>query len=110
MAERLLTYEELEAARLQEQDGVVLEKLMEEGPSAALEFILDIEHSQAVRAGREEYPFASPTYEEIERPLCLPSNTHFSTELAQGAGMGGMWTGGLDGWEGYGELEYSGNM
>ena len=112
MAERTLTYRELEgleAALLQEYDGAVLKTLMEEGPYAALYFILDIEHSQAVGAGREEYPFASPTREEIERPLYLPSNTHFPTELAQGAGMGDM-TGGLDGWEGCDELGCSGSM
>jgi len=106
---RAPTFEELEAL-LQEQDGAVLEPTVEEGPSAALEFLLDLEHSQAVEAGREEYPFAPPTREEIEQSLCLPSNTHFSTELAQGVGMGSIWTGGLDfgrlldGWEGWDEL------
>jgi hypothetical protein len=79
-------------------------------PSAALEFLLDLEHSQAVEAGREENPFVPPTREEIERSLCLPSNANLSTELAQGAGMGGIWTGGLDfgglldGWEDWTEL------
>jgi hypothetical protein len=106
---RAPTLEELEAL-LQEQDGAVLEPTVDEEPSAALEFFLDLEHIQAVVAGREEYPFAPPTRVEIEQSLCLPSNTHFSTELAQDAGMGGIWTGGsdfgrfLDGWEGWGEL------
>ena len=113
-----LTYKELEAleaALLQEQDGAVLEPIVEE-LSAALELFPDIEHGQAVKAGREEYPFAPPTREEIERSLCLPPNTHFSTELAQGAGMGGIWTGGLDfgrlldGWEGWDELGCPDNM
>ena len=87
---RALTYEELEGL-LQEQDGVVLKPTREEERSAALEFLLDLEHSQAVEAGQEEYPFAPPTREEVEQFLCLPSNTHFSTELAQGAGMGVIW-------------------
>jgi hypothetical protein len=100
---------ELEAL-LQEQGGAVLEPTVEEEPSAALEFFLDLEYIQAVEAGREEYPFAPPTREEIEQSSCLPSNTHFSTELGQGAGMNSIWTGGsdfgrlLDGWDGWGEL------
>jgi len=99
MAEPTLTYEELdalEAALLQELGGAVLEPIVEEEPSAGLDFLLDLEHSQAVEGGQEEYPFAPPTREDFERSWCLPSNTHFSTELAQGAGMGGIWTGGLD--------------
>ena len=78
-----------------------------EGKPITAEFLLDIEHSQeAVEAGWEEYPFAPQTREEIDSSLCLPSNTHFSTELAQGAGVGSIWTHGLDfgsllnGWEG----------
>jgi hypothetical protein len=106
---RAVTFEEPEA-HLQEQDGAVLEPTVEEELPAALEFLLDLEHSQAVEAGREEYPFAPPTREEIEQSLCLPSNTHFSTELAQDAGMAGIWTGDLDfgsliyGWEGWDEF------
>jgi hypothetical protein len=49
--------------------------------------------------------------QEIEWSLYhLPSNTHFSTEAAQGTGMGGTWAGDpdfnrlYDGWEGFGEL------
>jgi hypothetical protein len=106
---RTLAYEELEAL-LQEQEGAVLKPTVEEEPYAAPEFLLDLEHGRAVEARWEEHPFALPTREEVERSLCLPSNTHFSTELAQGAGMGGIWTGGLDfgplpdGWEDWAEL------
>jgi hypothetical protein len=56
IAERPLTYEELgalEAAFLQEQGYAVLERVMEEGPSVALDLILNIEQSQAVEAGPE---------------------------------------------------------
>src|SRR6266850_3649087 len=55
----------------------------EPGPSTMAEPVLSYEELEALR-------------QEIERSLCLPSNTHFSTELAQGAGMGGTWTGGPD--------------
>jgi hypothetical protein len=105
---RTLTYEELEAL-LRKQDGPVLVPTVEE-PSAAPDFLLDLEHSRDVEAGREEYPFVPPTHEEVERSLCLPPNTHFSTEVAQDAGMGSIWTGGLDfgplpdGWESWAEL------
>ena len=87
IAECPLTYEELgalEAAFLQEQGYAELERVMQEGPSAALDFILNIEHSQAVEAGSE----------------------------AQSAGTGGIWRGepdfgrSLDGWEGWDEPGY----
>jgi len=75
----------------------------EPGPSTMAEPVLSYEELEALR-------------QEIERSLCLPSNTHFSTELAQGAGMGGTWTGGpdfgrlYDGWEGWEELGCPDNM
>jgi len=100
-----LTHEDVEAL-LQEQDGAGLEPIME-GPSAALEFLLDIEYSRMVEAGLGEYPLALPTREDVEGSLFPPpSNTNSSAELAQGTGMGGIETGGfdfshfLDGWEG----------
>jgi len=106
---RTLTHEELEAL-LQEQDGAGLEQTTEEGPSAALEF-LDLEYGRMVEAGLGEYPLALPTHEDVEGSLFLPpSTTDSSTELAQGASMGGIETGGfdfghlLDGWEGWAEL------
>ena len=109
MAQPTLTYAELEAL-----DAAILQEIAGLG----LEFLLDIEHSQTVEAGREEYPFAPQTREEIEQSLCssLLSNTHFSTEPAQGAVMGGSWTGGpdfggsLDGWEGWDERYCPDNM
>jgi hypothetical protein len=55
----------------------------EPGPSTMAEPVLTYEELEALR-------------QEIDQPLYLPSNSHFSTELAQGAGMGGIWAGGLD--------------
>ena len=102
MAGPTLTYEELEAL-----DAAIVQEIAGVG----LDFLLDIEHSQVVEAGREEYPFAPQTREEIQQSLCpsLPSSAHFSTELAQGAVMGGIWTsvpdcgGSVDGWQGWDE-------
>jgi hypothetical protein len=54
----------------------------EPGPSTMAERVLTYEELEALR-------------QEIERSL-YPSDTHFSTEPAQGAGTGGIWTGGLD--------------
>ena len=70
-SERTLTDEELEA-HLHEQDGAtVLEPTMEEEPSAAQEFLLDLEHSRMVEAGLVEYPFALTTPEDVGVPCVL---------------------------------------
>jgi hypothetical protein len=69
----------------------------EPGPSTIAERVLTYEELEALR-------------QEIERSLYRPSNTNFSTEQAQGTGMGGTWAGDpdfgrlYDGWEGLGEL------
>jgi hypothetical protein len=91
-------------AHLQQQDSAVLEQTIEEGPSAMSEYLLGFEHRQAVEAGREDVERSSWT----GPPL---SNTHSSTELAQGGtGTNGICAGDfdfghlLDGWEGWAEL------
>jgi hypothetical protein len=108
---RTLTYEEL-GALLQEQGSAMFKQTIEEGPSAASEFLLDIEHSRAVKAGRGGHPFALPSREDAERSSCDGplSNIDSSTELTQGIGMGEIWVDGfdfghlLDGWEDWAEL------
>lgn len=106
---RTLTHEE--EAVLQGQDGVWLEPTVMEEPSAALEFLQDLEYSRMVEARREEYPFALPTREDVVGSDSLfppSSNTNTSTELALGTRMSGVETGGfnhlLDGWESWVEL------
>jgi hypothetical protein len=56
IAERTLTYEELdalEAAFLKRPGYAMLERVMEEGPSAELEFLVNIEHSGGWTGGAE---------------------------------------------------------
>jgi len=98
---------------LQQQGSAVLEQTIEEGPSAASEYRLDLEHSRAVEAGWGEHRFALPTREDVGRSSWggpLLSNADSSTELTQGAGMDGICAGDfdfghlLDGWEGWAEL------
>jgi hypothetical protein len=98
------TYEEL-TALLQGQDGAIAEPTTEE-PSAALEFLQDLEHDREVEAERVEFRLAPPTRNDVETSL----------HLGQGAGMDGMGTGAfanidfgyghlLDSWEGWAELD-----
>jgi hypothetical protein len=108
---RTLTHEESEVLLGQPNSSVVPQSNVEELPSAALECVLDFEHSQAVEAGRSENPFTSPTREDMERSLYgLPRGC---AELGHGADKGAVGAGNFarfdldilfDGWEGFDEL------
>jgi hypothetical protein len=96
--------------------GVVDEESAEEEPSAALEYLLDLEYSAAVEAARGETSISPPTREEIERSLCpLPNGTGQSTEFGCGADIGGAGMGELgqfvaglqdDDWKGFIDFSY----
>ena len=60
------TEEELTALR-QEQGGAALYQTTEEAPSAGLEYLLGLEHDQAMEAGWGEHPFILPTCEDAEQ-------------------------------------------
>ena len=95
--------------------GVVDEKSAEEEPSAALDYLLDLEYSAAVEAARSETRISPPTREEIERSLCpLPNDMGQSTEFGCGADIGEAEMGKLgqfvaslhDDWEGFIDFSY----
>lgn len=86
------THEELEAL-LQEQDGAGLEPTMEEGPSAALEFLLDLEYSPMVEAGLGEKPLTLSTRVDAEGSLFPPQTRIHPPNWCrrpQAASMGGI--------------------
>jgi len=105
------THGELEVPLGQPNSSVVPEVDVEELPSAALECLLDVEHSQAVETGRSENQFGLPTREDIEKSLwTLPRDF---TDLGDCADMGGVGMGDFarfdfgtlfDGWERFGEF------
>ncbi|KAH9967115.1 hypothetical protein BJV74DRAFT_869077 [Russula compacta] len=83
----------IEASRFTD---VVDEESAEE-PSAALEYLLDLEYSAAVEAARSETRISPPTREEIEGSLCpLPNYRCQSIEFGCGADVGGAGMGELE--------------
>ena len=115
-----LTIEESEGPTPIEEGSritVVLdEESAEEEPSAALEYLLDLEHSAAVEAARSETRLSPPTREEIERSLCpLPNDPGQSTEFGCGTDISGAGMGELrkfvarlqeDEWKGFIDFSY----
>lgn len=90
----------------------VNEQSAEEVPSAALECILDLEHSLAVEAARSEEGLTLPTREDFD--LSLLDNMGSSAESGRDLYTGEAWTGGVeqfaDGfldsyWEGFVDFE-----
>jgi hypothetical protein len=67
---RLLTPEEL-GALLQDHDSVAVVEPAMEDSSAALEYLLELEHSREMEAGRSEFPMAPPTRNDAERSIPL---------------------------------------
>ncbi|KAH9997441.1 hypothetical protein BJV74DRAFT_826841 [Russula compacta] len=75
----------------------VVDEESAEEPSAALEYLLDLEYSAAVEAARSETRISPPTREEIEGSLCpLPNDRGQSTEFGCGANIGGAGMGELE--------------
>jgi hypothetical protein len=95
------THGELEVPLGQPNSSVVPEVDVEELPSAALECLLDVEHSQAVETGRSETQFGLPTREDIEKSLwTLPRDF---TDLGDFGTL-------FDGWERFGEFGCPGEV
>jgi hypothetical protein len=84
------THGELEVPLGQPNSSVVPKVDVKELPSAVLECLLDVEHSQAVETGRSENQFGLLTREDIEKSLWTPPRDFADLGDCASADIGGV--------------------